>query len=76
MGQEAPHAPQLSELVWVLTQSPEQLVVPAGQTQTPVLQTVPPVHDTPHAPQLLESVWRFTQAPVHSVRVMLQCIWQ
>jgi hypothetical protein len=76
IGQATPQAPQLSELVCVLTHSPAQLSVPVGQLQTSEVQIVPPVQDTPHEPQLLASVCRSTHAPAHSVKDMLQCIWQ
>lgn len=39
-----------------------QLCVPAGQTQLPPLQTIPPMHVLPHAPQLFGSTERSWQA--------------
>jgi len=56
-GHELPHDPQLSGLVWRLTQLPddEQYVVPDGQdeTQAPPEQNVPAPQRLPHVPQLL-----------------------
>jgi hypothetical protein len=63
MLQALPQAPQLAGSLRVLTQLPEQLVVPEGQAQEPPTQAVPPVHAVPQAPQLLLLVWVFTQAP-------------
>ncbi len=51
----------------VLTQRPAHSVVPAGHTQAPAEQNVPPAQNTPHAPQLNVSVCVFTHRPKQSV---------
>jgi hypothetical protein len=46
-----PHAPQLSPSDSVSTQTPLQLVNPAGQAHCPPTQAMPPEHALPHRPQ-------------------------
>jgi hypothetical protein len=58
------HPPQLFVSVCRFAQLVPQSVVPAGQTQVPPEQTLPPVQALLHAPQLNESVLRLVQTPV------------
>lgn len=60
------HPPQLVLLLWRLTHTPLQLVVPVGQAQRPAVQVDPPEQVTPQAPQLLLSVCGLTQAPAQA----------
>lgn len=62
-GQAVPQPPQLVGSVCVLTQTPEQLVWPVGQTQFPPTQARPAGQMLPHVPQLLALVCVLTQAP-------------
>src|SRR5262249_23670591 len=50
--QTQPHAPQLLGSEARSTHVPPQSARPGGQTQTPLLQTLPPAQTRPHAPQL------------------------
>jgi hypothetical protein len=59
--QELPQAPQLVELVWVLTQELPHQVCPVGHTQEPLEQERPPEQELPQAPQLVELAFRSTQ---------------
>jgi hypothetical protein len=58
-----PQAPQFVLLVWVFTQTLEQLVRPPVQTTVhdPAEQTCPPGQTLPQVPQLLTSLWRSRQ---------------
>jgi hypothetical protein len=69
IGQMLPHIPQFSGSVDVLTQTPEQLAVPAGHVQTPPEHDAPPVHARPQPPQFKLSVLVLTHAPLQSVWV-------
>jgi hypothetical protein len=65
-----PQPPQLLGSVFVSTQAPVQLVVPAGHIVVQVIEhTCIAVHIVPHAPQFCGSVFVSTQTPPHSVPV-------
>ncbi len=51
-----------------------QRVVPAGHTQTPALQLVPPAQALPHAPQWSPLEPRSTHAPLHTLRPAPQVV--
>ena len=67
-----PHAPQFVPLDVRSTQTPPQLVDPAGQTQKPAEQIIPPPHVVPQPPQLRASLRMSTQLAPHSVRPAVQ----
>jgi hypothetical protein len=69
-------APQWLLLVWVLTQEPEQSVVPVLQTHWPLEQTRPVKQAFPHAPQWLLLVLVLTQAPPQLVSEPVQTVVQ
>jgi hypothetical protein len=59
--------PQWSGSLEVSTQTPEQLVVPCGQPQVPLLHCWPAGQILPQVPQLSGSVVVLVQAPAHEV---------
>jgi hypothetical protein len=63
--QTLPHPPQLLSSELRSTQAPPHSANPAGQTQRPATQLVPPVQATPQLPQLAESLVRLTQLLPH-----------
>jgi hypothetical protein len=69
LGQVVPHDPQWVASLDRFTQAPEQLVSPAGhsETQVPFAHTSPAGQAVPHAPQFCGSLARVTQAPAHTV---------
>lgn len=61
-----PQAPQLAASLPMSTQRPPQPVRPDGQTQTPALQCVPPVHARLQAPQWALDVCKLVQVVLQS----------
>jgi hypothetical protein len=68
-AQALPQAPQCAALLCVLTQLPEQFVVPGPQavTQTPAEQTCGLAQALPQVPQWAALVRVSTQAALHTV---------
>ena len=61
------HPPQFIRSEKVLTQTPEQVVIPEAHAQAPETQLCPAEQALPHAPQWVALVRVSTHAPPHEV---------